>query len=82
MKVGLLYVPSLTGLCADVYSSQASVFVRDWALERWTEGSLVSLQTELPVLKQLIREQQALEEHMLAAQEQENGSDGAVFEER
>ncbi len=58
---------------------QASVFVRDWALERWNEGAQVSLQTELPVLKQLIREQQALEEHMLAAQAQENGEDGAMF---
>ncbi|KAI0702047.1 cyclin-like protein [Cerioporus squamosus] len=61
---------------------KASVFVRDWALERWNESAQVSLQTELPVLKQMIREQQALEEHMLAAQAQENGSDGAVFEER
>ncbi|TFK91636.1 hypothetical protein K466DRAFT_595922 [Polyporus arcularius HHB13444] len=58
---------------------KASVFVRDWALERWNEGAQVSLQTELPVLKQLIREQQALEEHMLAAQAQENGEDGAMF---
>ncbi|RPD57012.1 hypothetical protein L226DRAFT_547172 [Lentinus tigrinus ALCF2SS1-7] len=60
---------------------KASVFVRDWALERWTEGSQVSLQTELPILKQRIREEQALEEHLFAAQ-QANGSDGAVFEER
>ena len=60
---------------------QASVFVRDWALEHWPEGSQVSLQTLLPALKQLIREQRAMEEHMLAAQEQD-GSEGAVFEER
>ncbi|KAI0659364.1 cyclin-like protein [Cubamyces menziesii] len=62
---------------------KASVFVRDWALERWEEGTQVDLQAELPALKQIIQEQRALEEAALAAHA--NGvddSDGEVFQER
>lgn len=65
-----------------MFCLQASVFVREWALQRWEEGSQVSLETELPALKELIREQRVMEEQMLAAQAaQENGdSDGEVFQ--
>ncbi|KAI0765312.1 cyclin-like protein [Fomes fomentarius] len=59
---------------------KASVFVRDWALQMWEESTQVSLQTQLPLLKQGIREQRAMEEHMLAAQQE--GSEGALFKER
>ncbi len=61
---------------------QASVFVREWALQRWEEGSQVSLETELPALKELIREQRAMEEQMLAAQaaQEQGDSDGEVFQ--
>ncbi|KAI1798006.1 cyclin-like protein [Ganoderma leucocontextum] len=61
---------------------KASVFVREWALQRWEESSQVSLETELPALKELIREQRAMEEQILAAQAaQEHGdSDGEVFQ--
>ncbi|THH19624.1 hypothetical protein EW146_g1582 [Bondarzewia mesenterica] len=34
---------------------KASTFVREWALQRWREGEQVSLETELPSLKALIR---------------------------
>lgn len=57
--------------------------MRDWALERWEEGTQVDLQAELPALKQIIQEQRALEEAALAAHA--NGvddSDGEVFQER
>lgn len=65
-----------------MFRLQASVFVREWALQRWEEGSQVSLETELLALKELIREQRVMEEQMLAAQAaQENGdSDGEVFQ--
>ncbi len=56
------------------------MFVRDWALQMWEESTQVSLQTQLPFLKQGIREQRAIEEHMLAAQQE--GSEGALFKER
>ncbi|PIL27699.1 hypothetical protein GSI_10852 [Ganoderma sinense ZZ0214-1] len=61
---------------------KASVFVREWALQRWEEGSQVSLETELPALKELIREQRAMEEQMLAAQaaQEQGDSDGEVFQ--
>ncbi|CDO75435.1 hypothetical protein BN946_scf184693.g4 [Trametes cinnabarina] len=62
---------------------KASVFVRDWALERWEENTQVDLQAELPALKAIIEEQRAMEEELLAAQA--NGvvdSEGEVFQER
>ncbi|KAI0711392.1 cyclin-like protein [Earliella scabrosa] len=61
---------------------KASVFVRDWALQQWEEGEQVQLQAQLPALKKQLREQRALEEHLLAAQAQQEESDGAIFEER
>ncbi|KAI0747008.1 cyclin-like protein [Daedaleopsis nitida] len=61
---------------------KASLFVRDWALQRWEENTQVPLSAQLPQLKEQIREQRALEEQLLAAQVQQNESDGAVFEER
>ncbi|KAI0634848.1 cyclin-like protein [Trametes polyzona] len=59
---------------------KASIFVRDWALERWEEGSQVDLEVELPALKAIIQEQRAMEEQVLAAQA--NGgadSEGEAF---
>ncbi|EMD34770.1 hypothetical protein CERSUDRAFT_116962 [Gelatoporia subvermispora B] len=41
---------------------KASVFVREWALERWEEGAMVSLVEELPALKQMARETRAAQE--------------------
>ncbi|CCM00725.1 uncharacterized protein FIBRA_02765 [Fibroporia radiculosa] len=41
---------------------KASVFVRQWALERWNEGTTISLVDMLPELKALIQEQRAQEE--------------------
>ena len=58
------------------------MFVRDWALQQWEEGEQVQLQAQLPALKKQLREQRALEEHLLAAQAQQEESDGAIFEER
>ena len=56
--------------------------MREWALQRWEEGSQVSLETELPALKELIREQRAMEEQILAAQaaQEQCDSDGEVFQ--
>ena len=48
---------------------QASVFVREWALERWDEGTNVALAAVLSELKALIREQRAREEELLAEQQ-------------
>ncbi|OSD08765.1 hypothetical protein PYCCODRAFT_1462954 [Trametes coccinea BRFM310] len=62
---------------------KASIFVRDWALERWEENTQVDLQAELPALKAIILEQRAMEEMALAAQA--NGavdSEGEIFQER
>ncbi|TBU61074.1 cyclin-like protein [Dichomitus squalens] len=62
---------------------KASIFVRDWAFARWEEGSQVSLQAELPALKEIINEQRAQEEEqmLLAQAAQEQGdSDGEVFQ--
>jgi hypothetical protein len=42
--------------------------MRDWALERWSEGTSVNLQRELPVLKAESRKQREMYEAM-AAQE-------------
>ncbi|KAI8986694.1 cyclin-like protein [Trametes punicea] len=62
---------------------KASVFVRDWALERWEENTQVDLQAELPALKAIIQEQRAMEEQALAAQANgSGGSEGKVFQER
>lgn len=41
---------------------KASVYLRAWALENWTEGSQVELQEVLPGLKAKIREQRATNE--------------------
>ncbi|PCH44885.1 hypothetical protein WOLCODRAFT_139305 [Wolfiporia cocos MD-104 SS10] len=48
---------------------KASVFVREWALERWDEGTNVALAAVLSELKALIREQRAREEELLAEQQ-------------
>ncbi|KAI0646562.1 A/B/D/E cyclin [Trametes meyenii] len=62
---------------------KASVFVRDWALERWEEASQVDLEGELPDLKAIIYRQRAIEEQNLAAQALVGGdSEGEVFQER
>ncbi|KAI0674570.1 cyclin-like protein [Trametes maxima] len=62
---------------------KASVFVRDWALERWEEASQVDLEAELPDLKAIIYQQRAIEEQNLAAQTYAGGdSEGQVFRER
>jgi len=44
---------------------QSSVWVREWALERWAEGTQVVLADELPAIKIQIRTARA------AAEEQE-----------
>lgn len=49
--------------------SQSSVFVRDWALERWEEGQQVSLRDELPKLKTIIRLAHERGDHVVAASE-------------
>ncbi|KAI0827157.1 A/B/D/E cyclin [Trametes gibbosa] len=62
---------------------KASVFVRDWALERWEEGSQVDLHAQMPALKDIIQqEQRAMEEHIAAGHT--NGADfeGETFQER
>jgi len=38
-----------------ILSTQASTFVRDWAIQRWEESTQVRLADELPSLKALIR---------------------------
>ena len=53
---------------------QISVFVRDWALSRWPERTLVNLQAELPHLRELAfldREAAAEEQALLEAVEEE-----------
>lgn len=55
---------------------KASTFVRAWALERWPEGTQVSLKDDLPVLKAEIR---AYEERALAGAE--NGVAEAEYDE-
>jgi hypothetical protein len=35
---------------------QASVYVREWALERWEESTRVDLPSEMPLIKEIIRE--------------------------
>ena len=54
--------------------------MRDWALARWEEGVQVSLQTELPALREIIREQRALEEEQMLAAQEQGDSDGEVFQ--
>lgn len=39
----------------DLYLVQVSIWVREWALERWEEGTQVSLEDDLPKLKALCR---------------------------
>ncbi|CAL1708915.1 unnamed protein product [Somion occarium] len=48
---------------------KSSVFVRDWALERWEEGQQVSLRDELPKLKTIIRLAHERGDHVVAASE-------------
>ncbi|KAL1943824.1 hypothetical protein VTO73DRAFT_3642 [Trametes versicolor] len=58
---------------------KASIFVRDWALERWEENTQVDLLVELPVLKAIIQDQRAAEEQIAQA----NGTTGSdTFQER
>lgn len=38
-----------------VSHEQSAVWVREWALERWAEGTQVALAEELPTLKAQIR---------------------------
>jgi hypothetical protein len=60
---------------------QASVYVREWALERWEEGARVDLQRELPQLKALIRETNERERAIAEANALERGlveGDGAT----
>ena len=82
LKVCVLSI--ITLYSADVVpllsAPQASIFVRDWALARWEEGVQVSLQTELPALREIIREQRALEEEQMLAAQEQGGSDGEVFQ--
>ena len=54
--------------------------MREWALQRWEESAQVSLEVELPALKELIRQQNAMETAAQAAQEQQHGDDEEVFE--
>ncbi|KAG6816430.1 hypothetical protein H0H87_006092 [Tephrocybe sp. NHM501043] len=49
---------------------KSSIFMRDWALERWIEGSHIDLQKELPKIKAEIRLERQVEER-LAQQEAE-----------
>ena len=37
------------------FATKATIFVRDWATSRWTEGRPVALQDELPKLNAMIR---------------------------
>jgi hypothetical protein len=46
---------------------QASVYVREWALERWEENARVDLVRELPTLKALIRETNEREQAIVDA---------------
>ena len=70
----------MPGRTRNVYQAMS---VRDWALERWEEGTQIDLQAELPALKAIIKEQHALEEVALAAHANGAGdSDGEVFQER
>ncbi|KAL4245508.1 cyclin family protein [Abortiporus biennis] len=54
---------------------KASVFVREWATEKWPESSQVSLHDELPVLKRQILE--AAERNMMETGVEEYTVDGA-----
>ncbi|KAH9941167.1 cyclin-like protein [Epithele typhae] len=53
---------------------KASVFVHDWAREHWAENARVDLASELPALKEVLRERREQEERLLAAQDA-NGYD-------
>jgi G2/mitotic-specific cyclin 2 len=57
---------------------QASTFVREWALERWEEGTRVNLMDELPEIKAMIR---AANEREQARLEAEGGVAGEAYEE-
>jgi len=50
---------------------KASIFVRQWALDRWNEGTTVSLPDVLPELKAIIRQQRAEAAAAFAAAEAE-----------
>lgn len=81
LKVCVLSVITLYSTDVVLLSApQASIFVRDWALARWEEGVQVSLQTELPALREIIREQRALEEEQMLAAQEQGDSDGEVFQ--
>ena len=38
--------------------------MHDWARERWEEGTQVDLVAELPAIRELVRQQRALEEQL------------------
>lgn len=50
---------------------QSSLFMREWALDRWTEGTQVNLYKELPKLKVDIRLEREAEELRLQQEESE-----------
>jgi hypothetical protein len=52
------------------------MYVREWALERWEEGTRVDLAHELPQLKVWIREQNARDLAAAAAGELNGAADG------
>lgn len=80
LKVSRLYVVILAQFRLNLsFLYQASIFVRDWALERWEENTQVDLLVELPVLKAIIQDQRAAEEQIAQA----NGTTGSdTFQER
>ncbi|GLB39108.1 putative cyclin family protein [Lyophyllum shimeji] len=62
---------------------KSSVYMRDWALERWAEGTQVALQKELPKLKADIRMQRQAEELRLQQEESEaERAEKALMEEQ
>lgn len=63
----MLEIRTRTSAVVDV-SLQSSVFMRDWALNRWSENEQVDLVNELPRLKAEIKVQREIEEQALQEQ--------------
>ncbi|KAJ7695488.1 cyclin-like protein [Mycena rosella] len=62
--------------------SKASVYMRQWALERWEEGTLVDLAEELTQLKNEIRAERVHEEVRVEQEEQRREKEAAERAER
>lgn len=60
-------VHNISSTITDIFL-QSSVFMRDWALNRWSENEQVDLMEELPRLKAEIKVQREIDEQALQEQ--------------